>query len=104
MTAIGIGDVGIYKYSIPFRAPLRIGTQTLTAREGLVIELTGVDGTRGYGEIAPLEGFSVETLEQAGQQILELAEKLPGVVFDGIFMLPFVSAWKRRSFTWRKIV
>ncbi|MCX6580859.1 MAG: o-succinylbenzoate synthase [Candidatus Aminicenantes bacterium] len=88
MTAIGIGDVGIYKYSIPFLVPLRIGTQTLTAREGLVIELTGVDGTRGYGEIAPLEGFSAETLEQAGQQILELAEKLPGVVFDVEFNKP----------------
>ena len=85
---ISIEKAGIYKYSIPFVSPLRIGTQTLTAREGLVIELTGADGARGYGEIAPLEGFSVETLEQAGQQILELAEKLPGKVFDVEFNKP----------------
>ncbi len=82
MAAIGIEKAKINEYSIPFVSPLRIGTQTLTAREGLVIELTGVDGTCGYGEVAPLEGFSVETLEQAKGQILELVERLPGMVFN----------------------
>lgn len=79
---VKVKEVGIYKYRIPFCAPFRTGVQTLTAREGWIIELTGLDGTRGYGEIAPLDGFSVETLEQTERQIFELAEKLPGLLFQ----------------------
>lgn len=79
---IRIDKAGICKYSIPFVSPLCVGTQTLTVRQGLVIELTGVDGGRGYGEIAPLEGFSVETLAQAEGQIHELVRQLPGKVFN----------------------
>lgn len=82
MMEISIEKAGIYKYSIPFVSPLRVGAQTLETREGFVIELTGVDGSRGYGEIAPLEGFSVETLARAEGQILELVKRLPGKVFS----------------------
>jgi O-succinylbenzoate synthase len=39
----------------------------LTEREGWIVELTQ-DGQTGYGEIAPLPGFSVETAEEAGLQ------------------------------------
>ncbi|HLP60327.1 MAG TPA: o-succinylbenzoate synthase [Candidatus Deferrimicrobium sp.] len=90
MVAVKIETAGINNYSIPFLSPLRVGAQTLTTRKGLVLELTGADGTAGagYGEIAPLEGFSAETLEQAEQQIQELAGKLPGIVFYVDFNKP----------------
>jgi O-succinylbenzoate synthase len=82
MMEIGIEKAGISKYSIPFISPLSVGAQTLDKREGFVIEVNSADGVRGFGEIAPLEGFSVETLAQAERQILELVERLPGMVFS----------------------
>lgn len=72
-------EVRIYRYCIPFKRPLRVGSETLENREGLVIELVDESGAKGYGEIAPLPGFSRETLEQAQQQVKLLAEKLPGM-------------------------
>jgi O-succinylbenzoate synthase len=44
----------LYRYRIPLKPPLNI------IREGLLIELDG-----GWGEIAPLPGFSQETLSDA---------------------------------------
>lgn len=85
---VEIEKISIHKYRIPFLTPYRSGVQTLTAREGLVVELTGFNGICGYGEIAPLEGFSLETLAQAEQQILELAGKLPGLLFKVDFNKP----------------
>jgi O-succinylbenzoate synthase len=40
----------------------------------MIIELTDEDGRRGEGEVAPLEGFSVETYEEARKEIFQLKE------------------------------
>ncbi|MCU0288629.1 MAG: o-succinylbenzoate synthase [Acidobacteria bacterium] len=85
---IKIKAVILNKYNIPFLSPLRVGKFTLNIREGLIVELTGADGIRGYGEIAPLEGFSIETLEQAEQQIYELTDILTGMDFEVNFNKP----------------
>lgn len=88
IVAVKVKEIAVYKYKIPFLVPFRTGVQTQTAREGWVIELTGFDGAQGYGEIAPLEGFSIETLAQVERQILELEEKLPGLGFKVDFNKP----------------
>lgn len=73
-------DIRIYRYAIPFKRPLPVGDKILEVREGLVVELVDESGAVGYGEIAPLPGFSHETLEQAHRQVTVLARKMPGML------------------------
>lgn len=58
----------IYHYSLPCNSGLILKGKLLTEREGLLIRLNE-EGREGWGEIAPLAGFSQETLVQAEQQL-----------------------------------
>lgn len=81
----------IYRYSVPMDAGVILRNQRLKTRDGLLIHL--VDGAlQGWGEIAPLPQFSLETLEQAQAVAIanaecwtsgrdELDESLPSVAF-----------------------
>jgi len=50
-----------YRYKLPFRKPLRHADGAIQQREGLILG----DGKTIWTEIAPLPGFSLDTLEQA---------------------------------------
>jgi O-succinylbenzoate synthase len=64
----------------------------LTEREGWIVELT-VDGTKGYGEIAPLIGFSKENTEEAGIQAqAQLEQWVKGAEFDFDALHPSVAS------------
>jgi o-succinylbenzoate synthase len=76
---IRIKDVCIYRYGIPFKEPVQIGKRSLKTRNGLVVGMTDEEGITGYGEIAPLYGFSKETPAQAEKQVFQLAGKLAGM-------------------------
>ena len=52
-------QLAFYRYSLPFRQPLMFKGQRLTNREGLLVSINGQ-----WGEIAPLPGFSTETLAE----------------------------------------
>ncbi|MDI3439431.1 o-succinylbenzoate synthase [Erwinia sp. V90_4] len=58
--------VALYRYQIPLEAGVVLRHQRLTARQGLLIQLRDQRG-EGWGEIAPLPEFSVETPAQAEQ-------------------------------------
>ncbi|MEL7291907.1 MAG: o-succinylbenzoate synthase [Pseudomonadota bacterium] len=72
----------LYRYELPMDSGVILREQRLTVREGFIIELS--DGERvGRGEVAPLPGFSVETLEEAYSQLVEqLALWSQGVELD----------------------
>lgn len=54
----------VYRWQVPMDAGVVLRERRLKTRDGLFIHLQ--DGERqGWGEIAPLPGFSVETLEEA---------------------------------------
>ncbi|AQU83799.1 MULTISPECIES: o-succinylbenzoate synthase [unclassified Halomonas] len=53
-------QLALYRYSLPFRQPLMFKGQRLASREGLLVTINGQ-----WGEIAPLPGFSTETLAEA---------------------------------------
>lgn len=53
----------LFRYRLPFRAPLPLSTGTLTHREGLLLRLE-TDERTAWGEIAPLPGFSHESLDE----------------------------------------
>jgi O-succinylbenzoate synthase len=59
----------IYQYTLPVTAGLFLRDQRLTQREGLVVELSE-GAQRGWGEIAPLPGFSQETFAEARHALI----------------------------------
>jgi len=63
----------LYRYTLPFTAPQQLKGATLYHREGLLLRLTGDDGCEGWGETAPLPGFSEETLDEAVARLRGLA-------------------------------
>ncbi len=68
----------LYRYRLPFTAPLGFDGVTLRHREGLLLRLTGDDGSQGWGETAPLPGFSGERLEGSATALRELAGSMVG--------------------------
>ncbi len=68
----------LYRYALPFSEPVALKESVLEYREGLLIRLTAEDGSSGWGEAAPLPGFSRETLEDATEQLRGLAASMPG--------------------------
>ena len=68
----------LYRFSLPLRGPLVLGDTTLQRREGLLLRLSGDDGSIGWGESAPLPGFSAESPDQAVVQLRRLAGSLTG--------------------------
>lgn len=58
-------QLALYRYSLPFRQPLMFKGQRLANRKGLLVSINGQ-----WGEIAPLLGFSMETLAEAEAESL----------------------------------
>lgn len=55
----------LYRYRLPMQPGVVLGNQRFAEREGLLVALDDA-GRRGVGEIAPLPGFSRESLADAG--------------------------------------
>lgn len=63
----------LYRYQLPMDSGVILRDEKLTQREGLIVELCE-NGRIARGEIAPLPGFSLETLAQAETQAQTLLE------------------------------
>jgi len=68
----------LYRYGLPLAAPLNLKGATLYCREGLLLRLAGDDGSEGWGETAPLPGFSEEGLDEAAARLGGLAQSMMG--------------------------
>jgi O-succinylbenzoate synthase len=75
---VTIADAQLYRYRLPLTAPLAVGDRTLTERTGVLLRMENDDGMAGWGEAAPLPGFSAETLAEATRQVRRLVTALPG--------------------------
>lgn len=60
----------VWQYQIPMDAGVILRNQRLKQREGLLVRLTQ-DQQTGWGEIAPLPGFSDENLAEAQSALLD---------------------------------
>lgn len=60
----------LYRYSIPVDSQLILRDRFLKRREGLLVRIQCQDN-EGWGEIAPLPGFSEESLEMAESQTIQ---------------------------------
>lgn len=77
----------LYQYSLALHQPLLFNHVTVKQRQGLIIELKFSDGSKGFGDIAPLPGFSKETLREC-QPIIQ--DNLTAIVSnrDALHSLP----------------
>jgi o-succinylbenzoate synthase len=73
-----IRKVRVWQYSIPLHTPLMTSQGTITKRHGLIVRAETDDGHAGYGEIAPLEGFSRESLDESRRAVFSLQRRLEG--------------------------
>ncbi|OBT16037.1 o-succinylbenzoate synthase [Vibrio sp. UCD-FRSSP16_10] len=64
----------LYRYQLEMDSGVILREQKLTQREGWVVELTE-DNRTGYGEVAPLVGFSHESMDQAFVEVVSRLEK-----------------------------
>ncbi len=62
------------RYRLPFRGPVRTAHGVWTHREGLLVRLEDAAGGVGWGECAPLPGWTAETVDAADAALRELGE------------------------------
>ncbi len=82
----------LHPFQLPLTAPLRLGAHTYHARSGVLLRLEH-DGLVGWGEAAPLPGFSPDTLEEAhaaleGLRGTTLERALAAIEADEALILP----------------
>lgn len=65
-----------YRHRLP--APLRLSTGVISERQGVTIQIIADNGMVGYGEAAPLPGFSPETLEATTEVLADANVALRG--------------------------
>lgn len=73
-----IARADIFRYDLPLVRPLRLKPQTLTSRSGFLIRLVSDTDHIGWGEAAPLPGFSTESDEAVVSELKDLKRLLPG--------------------------
>lgn len=67
-----LDNVKVYRYDLPLKHPLFLKGEKHKIRSGLILKIINKDGVFGLGEIAPLPGFSEETIEEAKAQLVSL--------------------------------
>lgn len=75
----------ISRYELPLVKPISIRGEELWTRSGWIIELFNDSGQIGWGEIAPLPGFSREDIESAQEQIDDLRNSLESIETKELF-------------------
>jgi O-succinylbenzoate synthase len=75
---VKLAGLDLYRYHVPLSESVRLKQTTLRYREGLLVELASDEGATGWGEAAPLPGFSHESLDEVAGQLSHLAGSLVG--------------------------
>ena len=57
--------VRFFRYRLPLKVPLDVGRVRMTHREGFLVRCEAESGEVGWGEAAPLPGYTRETLDDA---------------------------------------
>lgn len=67
-----------YAYELPLVRPLRLGDRTLTERSGWLVCVEADSGRVGWGDVAPLPGFSRESADDAWRDLQSVLPSLQG--------------------------
>jgi o-succinylbenzoate synthase len=68
----------LFEYELPLTQPIVTKEETVSNRRGFLVKLSTDSGASGWGEIAPLPGFSRESLALVKRQSLKLKSTLTG--------------------------
>ncbi|MBO6534716.1 MAG: o-succinylbenzoate synthase [Balneolaceae bacterium] len=72
----------VHAYKIPFSSPFQLAGKRFETRKGLILSFTDGDVT-AYGEVAPLPGFSSESLEEILTVLLQNQRELDNAFRNG---------------------
>lgn len=72
---MNINNIKVFQYDLDLERSLFVKGQEMLTRSGCLLELSSGDSV-GYGEVAPLPGFSDETLSDAIDQVTRLSHFL----------------------------
>lgn len=75
----------VFQYRLPLAQPLLLRNRALTEREGLLLHVVAEDGSEAWGEAAPLPGFSPEPYARVENEMVSLAQRLPGYRFPNSY-------------------
>ena len=78
---VTISEGALYRYALPLTAPLQLGSEAVTRRRGVLVRLTTEEGCVGWGDAAPLPGFSDETLGDVEQHARAALPRWTGTSF-----------------------
>jgi o-succinylbenzoate synthase len=73
---VKLAGLNLYRYELPLSEPLELKGTTLRHREGILVEAVGEGDLAGWGEAAPLPGFSRESLDEVVRQLRGRAASL----------------------------
>ncbi len=77
---IRIHKASLFAYSVALRRPVRLNRELeMSRREGLLLKLEDENEVEGWGEAAPLPGYSRETLAEVIEVADRLLPALPGI-------------------------
>ena len=66
----------IYAYCLPLKHPLAVAGSPALKRSGYLVCLTSDCGNRGWGETAPLPGYSIETAAESLNQLKQFCQNI----------------------------
>jgi o-succinylbenzoate synthase len=82
MVAVKLAEIHLHRYDLPLTRALTANSNEVT-RSGLILEVKNDSGSAGFGECAPLPGFSKETIDDATEQLKRLCFALVGANAPG---------------------
>lgn len=85
MAAVKILAIEFRGYTVPFARRLTAAWGGSASRSGLLVLVRASTGAIGYGEIAPLNGYSPESLPEARRAATELARSVKGTSIPATF-------------------
>ncbi len=75
----------VFRYALPLRKPLTLRGQHLSERTGFLLKLSDTDGSVGWGDAAPLPGFSRESMDECETALRAFAALAAERTFSDLF-------------------
>ncbi len=73
-----IEELNVFEFDLPLRQKITARGKESLSRRGYIIQIMNQQNISGFGEISPLLGFSRENINEAKNQVIDLAQELRG--------------------------
>jgi len=91
-----ISEGAFYRYELPLTAPLQLGDDEVTRRRGGLVRVETTEGHVGWGDAAPLPGFSPETLAEVEEHARTVLPQWMGKGLPDVQRKPLEEALRAR--------